>query len=173
MICIPDIPSAVTGKEAYELATLAEGKTVLEIGSLLGFSTIVMAQTAAVVHSVDPHEGYPEHNPRPTLGAFRRNLRQYGVADKVVAHVGLADQVLPCLRARWFDFAFVDLSLTDGTTARAVWWAQHLLRYSGVLAVHDYGHETWPGATQVIRSLERPFRLVDTLAIFDNQVWSR
>lgn len=161
------IPTALTMAEHDELMYLAAGKLVLEVGALLGTSTIAMATTAALVHSVDPHEGYPAKNPRPTLEQFIHNLKRYRVADVVVPLVGRDDQILPFLRPRSYDFAFVDLSLTDGTTERVVWHARRLLRPEGVLAVHDYGHETWPGATRVVDSLRLPFRLVDTLAIME------
>lgn len=162
----PDIPTALTDAEAFELAKLSRDKTVLEVGSLLGFSTIVLARASKVVHSVDPHEGYPEENPRPTLAPFIANLERYGVRERVVVHVGRDDDVLPAFREGMFDFAFVDLSMTDGSTERAIRAAWGLLAWEGVLAVHDYGREDWPEATKVVDDLfEGPDELVDTLAI--------
>lgn len=166
---IPNIPTAVTQDEADVLYMLARNKTVLEVGSLLGFSTIVMAQSAREVHSVDPHVGYPHDDPRqrPTLVPFWNNLERYSVRDRVVLHVGTDEQVFPTMCQGFFDFAFVDLSLTDGTTDRVIAWCKYLLHGLGTLAVHDYGHKEWPGATEAVDRLGLPFRLVDTLAIIE------
>lgn len=130
-IIVPDIPTALTFREAEELARLAEYKRVLEIGSLLGFSTIVLAQVASVVHSVDPHDGYPENDPRPTYTAFEANLRKYGVRNKVVVHADLAERVLPPFKGCYFDFAFVDAMGTYGVTRQCIWQAYlHTARLS-------------------------------------------
>jgi predicted O-methyltransferase YrrM len=165
---LPDIKTAMTRAEADELYRLAAGNVVLEVGTLLGFSTIVMAQSALVVHTVDPHYGYPADNPRPTLVKFTENIRDYDVADKVVTHVGTYQQVLTLFREGIFDLAFVDLSMTVDITREAVHLAGLALRREGTLAVHDYGHLTWPAATQVVDRLGEigfPFRVVDSLAV--------
>jgi predicted O-methyltransferase YrrM len=166
---LPNIKTAMTQAEAEALYELASGKVVLEVGSLLGFSTVVMAQSALEVHTIDPHRGYPADNPRPTLVPFFANLGQYGVLDKVVSHVGTYQQVLTMFKEGVFDFAFVDLSMTVDETKGAIVLAGFALRREGTLAVHDYGHPTWPAATTAVDDLlavtRRDVRFVDSLAI--------
>ncbi len=43
---LPGIPTSLTEAEAAELSRLAAGQRVLEFGSLLGASTILLAQAA-------------------------------------------------------------------------------------------------------------------------------
>lgn len=168
-IDLPDIPTALSDEEAAVLIQLASGKRVLEIGSLPGFSTIVLANVAEIVHSVDPHEGYPEIAPKSTLVPFLENLQRYGVRDKVVVHVDTAARVLPAFRRGYFDFAFVDAMGTYEVTKQCILDAY--LHTDGYLLVHDYGHPEWPGAKQAIDEFAQrkdwPFRVVDTLAIFE------
>ena len=51
------IRTGVHPSEAFALKTMAHNKVVLEFGAQLGFSTIVMAQVARRVVSVDWHRG--------------------------------------------------------------------------------------------------------------------
>jgi protein-L-isoaspartate O-methyltransferase len=67
-----NIPTAVTPREAAVMVTHASGRLVLEVGALLGYSTVTLATTALHVVSVDPHDGYPAHDPRPTLSTLPR-----------------------------------------------------------------------------------------------------
>lgn len=46
------IPTALTQTEADVLGYLAYERKVLEVGSLLGYSTVALAKAARVVHSV-------------------------------------------------------------------------------------------------------------------------
>src|SRR6267143_459084 len=80
-----DVVSAVTQDECAQLQRLASGKLVLELGSDFGRSTIVLAQTAALVFAVDWHKGDPHAGHRDTAAEFIRNITRYGVRDKVVA----------------------------------------------------------------------------------------
>lgn len=164
------IPTALTGAETHQLSRLAENKRVLEIGSLLGYSTVELAAVAAQVVSVDPHEGYPEDAPRSTLGPFLENLESFGVRDRVVVMLGFDWQVLPVLRSGWFDLIFIDMTGDYETTLTAMRSAKPLLACDGVLAVHDCGHPEWPGALQAVEefaSLNRlEYELTDRLAVF-------
>lgn len=163
-----NVPTALTPAEANELYRLARGATVLEFGSLLGYSTIVLAQSAKVVYAVDPHHGYPVANPRDTLTQFMANLEANLVRDRVVPIIGRGQDVAPLLRPGEFDMVFIDI-----TSAAEVllYIALHLA--PDVIAVHDYGIPKWTGATEAVDALalkyRRTFRLVDTLAIFDNR----
>lgn len=169
-----DIPTAVTPAEAGELVRLARDNTVLELGSLLGYSTVRMAQVARRVHSVDRHEGYPANNPRPTFDTFLHHLNWYGVRDRVTIHVAGWEEVLPVLAPRQFSLVFIDLTGLYEDTLRAMWASRRLLHHYGALAVHDCGHPDWPGAMKAAEDfaerLGTTFRLVDRMAIFE-QTW--
>lgn len=102
-----DIPTALTPNEAATLARIAEGKQVIELGALLGFSTITLAKAAKRVFSIDPHEGYPVDNPRSTVMQFFANLERYGVTDKVVPIISKYELIVDSLPEA--DVAFIDL----------------------------------------------------------------
>lgn len=170
-----EIPSAITSCESRELTRLAENALVLEIGSLLGYSTTVLAKAAHLVHSVDPHEGYPADNPRPTLQPFIKNLVDAGIREKVAIHVGYDHEILPFFKDGAFDLVFIDITGLYQDTLQAMIRSVPKLRHSGVLCVHDCRHPKWPGATRAVRDFSdvyrRPYRTVDRLAIFDRQTW--
>jgi predicted O-methyltransferase YrrM len=165
-----DIPSAVTPAEAATLDALAAGQIVLEVGALLGHSTVVLARSAKHVISIDPHEGYPAHDPRPTLGPFLSNLERWAVRDKVTVMLGTDADVLPYLQVRSFGLAFIDCTGEYQVTLDALRRCVPLLRHHAAMAVHDCGHPDWPGALEAAETFAleqgRTFELVDRMAVF-------
>ena len=166
-----NIPTAVTGDEIQELQRLAAGGFVLEIGSLLGFSTIQLAMVADRVVSIDPHEGYPENDPKPTLHQFLSNLRIHGVRDKVSVCVGTDEDFLGFFDEEAFDLVFIDAMGTYHVTKHIMDSAWRLVSLSGYMAVHDVGHPDWPGAGQAVTEFcdhyKLPYQRVGTLATFN------
>lgn len=140
-----EIPTAVTEAEALELAKLAEGKRVLEMGAHLGFSTIVLARVAAELHSVDWHRGDLMAGEGDSLEQFRTNLRSHGVEDKVIVHVGRFETVLPTLAPESFDLIFIDGHHSYESVRQDIALALPLLAPGGTIALHDYGRESQNG----------------------------
>ena len=167
---IPEIPTAITAAETEELQELARGCQVLEVGSLLGYSTVVLAQVAHRVFSVDPHGGYPTDHPRPTLPAFLQNLEDYHVLDKVVQIIGYDHWVVPSFRDKEFGLVFIDTTGTYNQTLDSAMMAWRVVAPGGHLAIHDCGHPEWPGAAAAVQQFsnyaDREFRVVDRMAVF-------
>jgi predicted O-methyltransferase YrrM len=160
---LPRIDSSVTAEEAHALAGLANGRTVLEVGSWRGFSTVTMAQTAVRVHAVDWHQGDDHAGRDESLSHLIANLDEYGVRDRVVVHVGRADAVLPMFRPESFDFAFHDAFHETEAVAADAALILPLLRPGGVLAFHDYGLF---GVAAAVDALDvEPLHVVGTLAV--------
>ena len=170
MTARPDIPTAVTERERSALQRHAAGRYVLEVGALLGFSTIAIAATALHVVSVDPHEGYPNGDSPETLSTFRANLSKYGVAHKVTPVIG-TDGILPMFAPASFGMAFIDTSGEYEDTYRIIRTVVPLLAPESVLAVHDCGNPDYPGALEAVEQFSREFgiiyRLTDRLAVFE------
>src|SRR5436190_14499965 len=103
-----DVEGWLTKAEGRRLAALAEGGCVLEVGSWQGRSTVCLAQTAAIVHAVDPHRGIPGIGPASSLAPFLANLTRYALLDKVVVHVGTLMQMEAVLGPHLFDLLFLD-----------------------------------------------------------------
>jgi predicted O-methyltransferase YrrM len=168
----------MTEPEGVALQQLAAGKGVLEVGALLGFSTVLLAQVAEAVVSIDPHAGYPFDNPRETWGQFNENLLLYGVADKVTV-LREDDSALLSLDTYLdgsefgnlpIQLAFIDCDGTYPTTIRVLERvAPWLPVEGGIIAVHDYDLPEWPGAGEAVRDFctqtGARFGVIDTLAI--------
>ena len=164
VVRIPDIPTSVSHEELAELASLAEGKVVLEIGSLFGGSTVTMAQSAKRVYALDWHRGDIHHSPdTETMFPFLENLIRWDVRHKVIPLIGRCEDVLPMLRLQSFDLVFVDGVHTKDGTYRDGGYALELVKPDGVVAFHDWGVY---GVTPALNELGlKPDRIVGTLAI--------
>ena len=141
-ITVPgDIPTAVTREEAARLATLATGKDVLELGAWYGFSTVILAQAARRVVSVDWHQGDEHAGEGDTWDAYRANLARFGVTGKVDARRGRFADVLPALakQGALFDGCFIDAQHDTASVEADLALALPLIRPGGFVAFHDYG----------------------------------
>ena len=125
----------LTKSEGERLAELAAGKTVLEIGTFSGRSTIYMARTASRVHTVDVQVGHQGPLSSPTLLDLLKNLVAYGVNEKVFVHVGRScDMPLP---GHYFDMAFIDGDHTPEGVAFDCNICLKAVKPGGVIAMHD------------------------------------
>lgn len=156
----PAIETSLTTAEAVELRGLAQGRRVLEIGAAYGYSTVLTAQVAQKVTSIDPHEVHLSHR------IFRDNLFRFGVAQHVDVVVGRSVEVLPGLRDGSFDFAFVDGDHTAAGVRFDLEQVQRLVEPGGLLAFHDWDEESCQDVRQVLEAWRAPGYLVDTLAVY-------
>ncbi len=142
----------LTAAESRTLADLAVGRKVLEIGSWLGRSTVVLASVAKTVVAVDHHHGPPYDGEGSTLQRFLGNLHSRDIKN-VIPILASSQDALPLLEPG-FDIAFIDGAhefpavLHDGSAA----W--RLVRPGGLLIFHDYsdrkGH---PGVNEGVDTL--------------------
>jgi predicted O-methyltransferase YrrM len=139
-------------EEGRELARLAAGKAVLEIGSYCGRSTVCLARTARAVTAVDSFDGRGTEMPGDTYRTFLANLERYGVSAKVRAVRGTSAEVLGRLPPV-YDLAFIDGSHDRESVVADAGRAALLLRPGGVLVFHDYQTVTDPGVTQAVNEL--------------------
>lgn len=147
---LADIPGWLLPPEARVLAECARGKAVLEIGSYLGRSTVVMARVARVVHAIDWGRGDAGAGFGRTTAGLLANLDRFGVAGRVVVHVGAAAAVGPALRDGYFDFAFVDGAHDEASVAADLALARRAVRVDGAVALHDWQQ---PGVLAAARSV--------------------
>lgn len=133
---------------------------MLEIGAAYGYSTVVLAQTAQLVVSIDPHEQMG------SLLEFKRNITEYGIKDRVLMSIGDSKQVLPQLIGTnmRFNLVFIDGDHHYEAVKADIANAKHLLCPSGVIACHDYHEDTCPEVAPAIDELLPNGKLVaDTL----------
>lgn len=175
LVAPSDVATSLTEREGRALAELADGKVVLELGAWQGASTIWMAQTAEVVHSVDHHNGDAQAGEGWTLPPYLRNLTRYGVRNKVVIHIGTFAQVLPYLAPFSFDLVFVDGFHTYEQVAADILLCSDTLDPDGTIAFHDYtrdGMQSGGVEFGVKRAVDEwldgePDRIIDSLAIVE------
>jgi predicted O-methyltransferase YrrM len=156
-----DVPSSVTYQECAVLDQLATGcEHVLEVGSWLGRSTIILANAAAHVTAVDWHQGDFHSGPGGTEERFRANLVRYGVLN-VEVFIGRIEEVAPVLPSD-YDGVFIDAA-HDAESVAAHWLvATDLVRPGGWVAFHDYGRF---GVTEILDELNRVWDLTESLAV--------
>lgn len=142
LIIPPTVTTAITGPEAEELGRLAQGKTVLELGSYHGFSTVVLASVADRVYAVDWHMGDDHAGVGDSWGEFTKNLNEYpDAASRVVVCRGRFEDEVPKLAAEGVrvDGAFLDGMHDEPSVTRDLALALTLVRPGGFIAAHDYG----------------------------------
>lgn len=130
--------------EARCLAQFAAHKTVLEIGSLFGRSTVAMARVAHLVVSVDHHQATGLQwmsETDDTAPAFLANLTSHGVRARVVPMVGDSATVLALLAPRSFDLAFVDGSHDYHSVKRDLALVRPLVKDGGDIILHDRAYD--------------------------------
>ena len=168
IIGLPAIETSISETEAWKLRDLAAGKTVLEVGSWRGFSTVTMAQVANQVHAVDWHLGDEQAGHDESLIPLWNNVQKYDVLHKVIIHVGDAAKVLPLLPRSFFDFAFIDAFHDTEAVRRDADLVLPLVHVGGIIAFHDYGRFGVKEAVDGLRDV-RAVTVVETLAVLEKK----
>ncbi len=131
---MPPINVAPTqGKFLNLLATVHGARTVLEIGTLAGYSTIWLARALPENGRVVTLESNPEY-----AELAQSNITQAGLGGLVDVRVGSALDTLPVLAdegAGPFDFVFIDADKVNNP--HYVDWALRLTRRGSVIVVDN------------------------------------
>jgi predicted O-methyltransferase YrrM len=121
------------GKVLYLLATIRGARSILEIGTLGGYSTIWLARALPEGGRLVTLEADPKH-----AAIARANIGRAGVADRVELRVGRALETLPEVEAEGrgpFDLVFVDADKTS--CAEYFAWSLRLARRGTVIVVDN------------------------------------
>ncbi len=149
---MPEINGWLRHAEGAELARLARGKRVVEVGSYFGLSTVSMARTAAHVVSIDTHDGRGTASPQNTGAAFAANLARYGVADRVSVLIGTVEtEVLDSFAP--FNLAFIDGGHDRESVEADIRGVLPHMAPDGLIAFHDYASGVDPDVTAVVDEL--------------------
>ncbi len=175
--------------EARELAvvarSLAGAPVIVEIGSFLGSSAVLLAGArrlagSGIVHCVDPFDGSGDSHSVPVYeeiaagldtslrATFDRNIREAGLSDLVVAHAATAEEAA----ATWsgaIDMLFLDGDQSpDGARSAFEAW-EPFLKPGGVLAVHNSADRTYSpghdGQRRVVVESVYPPRFTDVRCV--------
>lgn len=154
------IPTAVSLREIDLLNQHVLDKNVLEIGSLLGYSTIHIARNAHRVTSIDPHEDYPYKDADSTINKFKNNLYYYNIHN-----VRIFKDFFKNVKIEKYDFAFIDLDGTYETTLRTLEYVKDI----PLIAVHDFTRQRCSGVEEAIKEKKlNIIQVVDTCVFIKN-----
>ncbi len=84
------------------ISRMIQPKTILEIGTFTGYSTLNLAMGLAeggVVHTIDSN---PE-----SVSIGRKYFREAGLENQIKVHIGNAAEIIPAIKAK-FDLVFID-----------------------------------------------------------------
>lgn len=164
----------LTKAQADELAKIAYGKICLEIGGYCGRSAIVMAETAAMVYSLDWHFGDAVIGiGNDTLPVMRENVKRKQAETPicpVVMLVGTTGQMAGLLADRCVDVVYVD-GAHDYESAKADFAvAKRILRDGGTIALHDWDRQSVQQAFRDVFGFSTGAeRSVDNMLIVEGQ----
>jgi predicted O-methyltransferase YrrM len=127
---IPDIQVPI--ELGYLLQTLIQAsgtRRVLEMGTLFGYSSILMARALPEGGTITTLEANPKH-----ASVARANFERAHVADRITILEGQALDVLPSLEGQDFDLIFIDAD--KGAYPAYLDWALRL-SHPGTIIVAD------------------------------------
>jgi predicted O-methyltransferase YrrM len=131
---LPEIQvSATQGKLLTLLARLQSARTILEIGTLGGYSAICMARALAPGGRLVTLEFEPKH-----AEVARTNIAHAGLADRVDVRLGRALDLLPQVKADRigpFDLVFIDADKENNP--HYFEWALKLTRPGSLILVDN------------------------------------
>ena len=134
-----EIPGWFTLEEAKLLGEMARGKTILELGTASGRSTVCLGQRAERVVSIDIGD----------QSEAAEWLARYGLTERVTLLRGDVGDVARTLPGP-FDMAFVDTEHDTASVERDIDAALRLLAPGGLIAFHDYPDPGWPDVRRAV-----------------------
>lgn len=166
----PGSVSPEMGQFLYSLVTILRPKTILETGSLFGYSTMCMAQAAkdnghGHVHSIDlfPAENYSKVTDATGddrgLNFVQDHLTRGGVSDIVTLHRGdsakMIDDLARTNDSFKIDFAFIDGDHFMAGAKRDFVAVDKHLATGGIIVLHDTNPKEcgWMGPRFVAENL--------------------
>ena len=158
--------SAQQGKFLSLLAGAIKARSVLEIGTLGGFSTIWLARGVGPDGRVLTLEYEPKH-----AEVARANIDRAGVGDRVEVLVGPALETLPTVTEGPFDLVFIDADKQNN--AGYVEWALRLTHPGSVIVVDNVIREgaiLSSGPDDVVRGTRRALELMGERPELDTAV---
>ena len=134
-----DIPGWLTYEEGHLLWQIAANRTVLEMGTACGRSTVCSAQQARSVVCIDLQD----------QSEAAEWLHRYGLSERVTLKQG--DSVERCRELEGpFGLAFIDTEHDAASVARDIEAALPLLEPNALVAFHDYPDPGWPDVRKVV-----------------------
>jgi caffeoyl-CoA O-methyltransferase len=162
---IPIVGPAV-GRLLYQYARLINAKTVFEMGSAVGYSTIWWAMAVGESGKVHYTDGS-----RKNADEARRYFERAGVADRIELHVGDALEVLSECKEE-FDILFCDIDKHD--YPRAARMAPDRVRQGGLFISDNTlwrGDVSYAAGNPELKAKHEPDRNTFAIVVFNAAVY--
>ena len=157
------------------IATLGDNsdKTMIEIGSFVGESTVLFAQSFKQVIAIDPFlEGYDDQDPTSYLFEFKNVYQTYldrtGGFKNIQTIVSTSDDALADLKGNLYDFVYIDGLHTYDGVKNDIQNYLPLVKHGGVIGGHDYSNQI-PHLLGVFEAVNEMFGTPDK--IFADNSW--
>lgn len=177
---ITSIEGWMTERELRYLCEMAQGKHVLEIGILLGRSTINMLRYAKSLVAIDHFKGNPkdvasdlvakiEQGGSTLWQQFLHRLAEHNIGDTEFILMKMdskvAHNLLCSARSRFFDFVFVDGNHEYNDVYSDIVLYRDFVREGGILAGHDYYTDgNFPDVCKAVDEIfGKPDEVVETI----------
>lgn len=148
-------------------------KTMIEIGSFIGESTIIFANYFKHVNAIDPFK--PNYDPLDPTSNFNFDdvyeefkNRIEPKKEKVTIHRMLSDDAVKLLNKNKYDFIYIDgLHTYDGVKNDIINYLP-LVKKGGVIGGHDFGtsHKHLTGVTEAVKEM-----LGEPDKVFEDNSW--
>lgn len=152
----------LTLSEAAELRRLARDRVVLELGAWKGRSTVVLAEVAHYVVSVDRHQGISEAGGEDSLPDYLAAVRPFENVAIVVASFA---RFMPLL-GDGFGFVYIDGDHDEVSVATDTMLALSHCKRGGTIAFHDWDFESVRDGAAKYLGQREPDALVGSVASF-------
>lgn len=134
-----------------------------EIGSWKGRTSIVQALalrdgriSGAKLYAIDTHDGGLDliervaHEGGSTLPQFRANVRSVGLSELIDEMVMPSERAAEVLGERGvrLRMLFIDGAHDEASVRRDIRAFLPLMNPRGIIALHDFDHDRWPGVTK-------------------------
>jgi len=178
------IYGGMTRKELSFLYDICSNKTVLELGSMAGRSSYVIASTAKKLwcvdvwsdtldHLVDPIQisHYKVYQPKNIFDTFIKNCGVFIDSGKLEMCRGKTVEVANSFPDNFFDIIFIDADHSYSGVSNDYASYEYKLKSKGNFVFHDYEHEVLTGISKFCN--EKAYRKelqwvkrVESLAVF-------
>jgi len=159
----------MTKGELEFLYDFCRNKRVLELGSMVGMSSYVIAHVAEEIHCVDAWDdgfGHLQHDQeqvetykgdwlkqdvRPNmLESFKQNCKEFLDSGKMKMTQGWTQDVAHTFPKESFDVLFIDADHSRLGVTRDIVKYYHTIKTGDSMVFHDFGCGTWKGVTEAI-----------------------
>ena len=138
------------GRVLHELASAAP-ECVLEVGSLFGGSSILLASAANRLFCVDPFNRSPQ-GPRDIFPEFLENVASCPWWPRISAISRCDHEVFPAWPDETISFFFLDHEHTEAAVLRSLEGWKPKLRPGALIALHDFDHPDFPGVRTAVEA---------------------